>query len=321
MKYLVTGGCGFIGANFCHLLQKKGCEIVILDKMTYAASIDNVEGLNYKLYTGDIGDYNLVKEILMNEKIDVVVNFAAESHVDNSISNPGIFIETNIVGTYNLLRAVTEYQKINNSLKFLHVSTDEVFGDLTLDDAKFSEHTRYEPSSPYSASKAASDHLVRAWVRTYGLNAIVTNCSNNYGLFQNEEKLIPKVIKHCIEKITIPVYGSGTNIRDWIWAEDHCMGIYLALEKFKKGETYCFGGDCEKTNIEIIHMICDIFSSLSEEEFDYRSLISFVEDRSGHDFRYAIDSSKAKKELCFDNKNGENLKSNLEFLIKNALKK
>jgi dTDP-glucose 4,6-dehydratase len=320
MRYLVTGGCGFIGANFCHLLSQKGDEIFILDKMTYAANEEHLKGLQYKLYKGDIGDYDLVKSILNENKVDVVVNFAAETHVDNSIESPGVFIETNIIGTYNLLRAVLEYQNnLKHNLKFLHVSTDEVFGDLEVDDPKFNEQTRYEPSSPYSASKAASDHIVRAWIRTYGLNGIVTNCSNNYGLYQNEEKFIPKTIKSCIERKPITIYGNGLNIRDWIWTPDHCMGIYLALQNFKKGETYCFGGDCERTNIEIIKTICEIFQAKSKDNFDYKSLMTFIEDRKGHDFRYAIDSSKAKKELGFNNKNGANLRENLEFLINSIL--
>ncbi len=322
MKYLVTGGYGFIGANFCHLLQEKEQDILVLDKMTYAAHEENLKGVKHKALFGDISNYELVKNCLLHGELDFLVNFAAETHVDNSITNPGIFIETNIVGTYQLLRASLEYQnEYNKNFKFLHVSTDEVFGDLEIDSPKFDENTGYQPSSPYSASKAASDHLIRAWVRTYGLNAIVTNCSNNYGLYQNEEKLIPKTIKHCLKRTPITVYGTGLNIRDWIWAPDHGMGIYLALQNFKKGETYCFGGDCERTNLEIINTICNIFQELSSDKFDYKKLITFAEDRKGHDFRYAIDSSKAKKELGFDNKKGKNLKENLTFLIQDALEK
>ena len=224
-NYLITGGCGFIGSNFCHLLSKNNKNIFVLDKLTYAANKDNINGIEHKFYQGDIGNYELVLNILIENSIDVIVNFAAETHVDNSIINPGIFIETNIVGTYNLLQVSYNYQKnYNENLKFIHVSTDEVFGSLQVNDERFNEETSYSPSSPYSASKAASDHLIRSWICTYNFNAMITNCSNNYGKFQYNEKLIPKTIDCCRNKKSIIIYGNGENIRDWIFVEDHCMG-------------------------------------------------------------------------------------------------
>jgi dTDP-glucose 4,6-dehydratase len=314
MNFLVTGGYGFIGSHFCHLLAKKEHNIVIIDLLTYAANSRNLDNIQHIFYHGNIGGKELIKNILDNHQIDVVVNFAAETHVDNSISQPNVFFETNVIATMNLLEICTEYQNnINKNFKFIHISTDEVFGDLQIDEPKFNENSRYNPSSPYAASKAASDHLVRAWVRTYNLNAIITNCSNNYGLYQHSEKLIPKTIHSCINKQPIIVYGNGQNIRDWIYADDHCIGIYLAIEKFNKGESYCFGGDCELTNLEVITKICNIFQNL--DGFDYKSLIKFVEDRKGHDFRYAIDSKKAKEELGFTNYEGVDFDRNLKYII------
>ena len=309
-KLLVTGGCGFIGSCFVLRQIKAGNLVVNLDALTYAAEPKNLSEIennsNYHFVKGDILDQKLVSEILEKFDIDILVNFAAESHVDNSISNPGAFIETNINGTFALLSSALKYwQNLNTNKKdnfrFIHISTDEVYGSLTMEDPKFTENNKYQPNSPYSASKAASDHLVRAWNETYKLPAIITNCSNNFGARQHSEKLIPTVINSCLNGKNIPIYGNGKNIRDWIYAEDHCFGIELAIAKGKLGESYCFGGDAEKQNIDIAKEICTILDQAKPKAdgTSYSTQIKFVEDRKGHDFRYAIDSSKAKKELGF----------------------
>jgi dTDP-glucose 4,6-dehydratase len=310
-KILVTGGCGFIGSCFVIRQIKAGNLVVNLDAMTYAADKKNVAEVennpNYHFACGNILDSKLVSELLEKFDIDVLVNFAAESHVDNSIANPGAFIETNINGTFALLSsALGYYQNLNSSkqqdFRFIHVSTDEVYGSLSFDDPKFTENNKYQPNSPYSASKAASDHLVRAWNETYKLPAIITNCSNNFGARQHSEKLIPTVIRSALAGKNIPIYGNGKNIRDWIFVEDHCKGIELAILKGKIGESYCFGGDAERQNIDIASQICKILDSLKPKSdgSSYAGQITFVEDRKGHDLRYAIDSSKAKKELGFE---------------------
>jgi dTDP-glucose 4,6-dehydratase len=249
----------------------------------------------------------LISEILVKFDIDILVNFAAESHVDNSIANPGAFIQTNINGTFSLLDSALKYwQNLSGSKKdnfrFTHISTDEVYGSLSLEDDKFTEDNKYLPNSPYSASKAASDHLVRAWNETYKLPAIITNCSNNFGARQHSEKLIPTVIRSALAGKNIPIYGNGKNIRDWIYVEDHCNGIELAIFKGEIGQSYCFGGDAERQNIDIATQICQILDGLKPKSdgTSYADQISFAEDRKGHDFRYAIDSSKAKKELGFE---------------------
>lgn len=303
---LVTGGYGFIGS--CFILQqiKAGNKVINIDKLTYAANKDNLKEVendsNYSFIKADISDKEIIHKVFSENDIDYVVNFAAESHVDNSIESPNEFIKTNIDGTFNLLQnALFYHQNKNNTLIFLHVSTDEVFGSLAYNDPRFDEQTRYNPSSPYSASKAASDHLVRAWGVTYGLPVIITNCSNNFGPRQHREKLIPKIIECCVQEKDIPIYGNGENIRDWIFVEDHCFGISAALEKGKAGETYCFGGDSERTNNRIATYICEIMDDLKPRKggVSYKELITYVEDRKGHDLRYAIDSTKAKKELGF----------------------
>jgi dTDP-glucose 4,6-dehydratase len=313
-KLLVTGGCGFIGSCFVLRQIKAGNLVVNLDSLTYAASLQNVveveENSNYHFVQGDICDQNLVSELLAKFDIDVLVNFAAESHVDNSIANPDAFIKTNINGTFSLLNASLKYwqnlaEDKKNNFRFIHVSTDEVYGSLGFDDPKFTENNKYQPNSPYSASKAASDHLVRAWGETYKLPTIITNCSNNFGARQHSEKLIPTVIKSALLGKIIPIYGNGKNIRDWIYVEDHCAGIELAIVKGKLGESYCFGGDAERQNIDIAGQICAILDQLKPKvdsqgkNISYANQIQFVEDRKGHDLRYAIDSSKAKKELGF----------------------
>lgn len=307
---LVTGGCGFIGSCFVIEQVKKSNLVVNIDKLTYAANIDNVKEVAdsklYKFYKFDINQEEEIFRLLNEFKIDWLVNFAAESHVDNSISNPSAFITTNINGTYSLLQSSLKYYRtLDNSKKsefrFLHVSTDEVFGSLSENDLKFTEKTRYDPSSPYSASKAASDHLVRAWHRTYNLPTIITNCSNNYGPRQHKEKFIPTIINACLSGDKIPVYGKGNNIRDWIYVEDHCRGIELALQKGKVGETYCFGGDNEMRNIEVVNLICEALDEIKprSDGKSYKEQISFVTDRAGHDFRYAIDNLHSNKNLSF----------------------
>lgn len=309
-KILITGGCGFIGSCFVLDQVKKGNLVINIDNLAYSANLENLKEIseqkNYFFAEGNICDQDLVQKILEKFEIDWVVNFAAESHVDNSISGPEIFIKTNINGTFSLLMASLNYwQKLDgdrkNNFRFLHVSTDEVYGSLTEDEKKFDEETSYKPNSPYSASKAASDHLVRAWNKTYKLPTITTNCSNNFGPRQHREKLIPTIISSCLDDKKIPIYGSGKNIRDWIFVEDHCRGIELALEKGKLGETYCLSGEAEKQNLQIAEMICEILDRLKprEDKKSYKEQISFVEDRAGHDWRYAIDDKKAQKELGF----------------------
>ncbi len=307
---LVTGGLGFIGSNFVIQEINAGNRIINLDKVTYAANFENVKEVdsnkNYHFIKGDICDANLVKKIFDENKIDWVAHFAAESHVDNSISKPSEFIETNIIGTYNLLQNALQYYRNtkDEAFRFLHISTDEVFGSLEENSDKFNEDTKYDPSSPYSASKASSDHLVKAWHRTYGLPILMTNCSNNYGPRQHKEKLIPKTIFCCLEEKPIPIYGNGKNIRDWIFVEDHCKGIKLTLEKGRVGESYLFGGNCEKNNLEVVNIICEEMDKRKPRKngASYKNLISFVNDRLGHDFRYAINGRKAEKEFGYNPK-------------------
>lgn len=307
---LITGGAGFIGSCFAIKMIKKGYKTIVIDKLTYAGNLENLAEIsnhqNFTFVKGDICDNALVAKLLAEHEIDYLVNFAAESHVDNSISSPEVFIDTNIKGTFNLLSCSLNYlrnleEKKKNQFRFLHVSTDEVFGSLNLEDPKFTEENPYKPNSPYSASKAASDHLVRAWFETYKLPTIITNCSNNYGPRQNGEKLIPTIIRSAIENKPIPIYGNGKNIRDWIFVEDHCDGVYLALTKGKLGESYCFGGNCEKENIDLAGIICKILDEIKpkKDNNSYQEQIAFVADRMGHDKRYAINDEKARTELGF----------------------
>lgn len=292
MNLLVTGGAGFIGANFIHYILEKypDYKLVNLDLLTYAGNLDNLKAAeanpNYTFIKGDIGDYDLVSKIVKENNIDTIVHFAAESHVDNSISDPAPFITTNVMGTHNLLKVALE----NNKLRFHHVSTDEVFGSLKDNDPKFDENTAYDPRSPYSASKAASDHVVRAYHHTYGLPVTISNCSNNYGPYQHIEKLIPLFVTNLMQDKKVPLYGEGLNVRDWLFVEDHCAAIDLVLHKGKIGETYCVGGDAEKRNIEITNLLLEKLGKGEE-------MIEKVEDRLGHDWRYAIDFSKIQKEL------------------------
>jgi len=303
-RLLVTGGAGFIGSNFVRywLQQHPDDRVVNLDALTYAGNLENLTEIqdrpNYRFVHGDIGDRALVEQLFRDESIDAVVNFAAESHVDRSILGPDAFIKTNINGTFNLLEvARAVWGQDTTERRFLHVSTDEVYGSLAPSDPAFTETHAYAPNSPYSASKASSDHLVRAYHHTYGLPVLTTNCSNNYGPYQFPEKLIPLVILNALEGKPLPIYGDGKNIRDWLYVEDHCSGIEAVLLRGRLGEVYNIGGNNEWTNIDIVNLICDRLDQLKPGPRPYRELISFVRDRPGHDRRYAIDSSKMKAEL------------------------
>ncbi|MCD6036041.1 MAG: dTDP-glucose 4,6-dehydratase [Rickettsiales bacterium] len=306
---LVTGGAGFIGSTFVAQCVERGQKVIVLDALTYAGHRENLDWIaqnpgSWELVKGNICDAELVGSLLRKYHVDAVVNFAAESHVDNSIHSPGAFVETNIRGTYTMLDTARHYWKTlpdaqKSEFRFVQISTDEVYGSLG-ETGKFSETYPMQPNSPYSASKAAGDHLARAWFHTYGFPAITTNCSNNYGPRQFTEKLIPLMITRALQDAALPVYGDGKNIRDWIHVEDHCQGVYLALTKGKLGETYCFGGNAERTNNEIVKAICESLEELQpSKEKPYASLITYVQDRLGHDLRYAIDDSKAVHELGF----------------------
>ncbi len=304
---VVTGGAGFIGSNFVHTWLEAGeGSVVNLDKLTYAGNLENLEPLaknpNHIFVKGDIGDRQLVANLLDQYRPNAIVNFAAESHVDRSISAPDEFIQTNLVGTFNLLEQVRCHWEglgpdDQSAFRFLHVSTDEVYGSLQKNDPAFSETTPYSPNSPYSASKAGSDHLVRAYHHTYGLPTLTTNCSNNYGPYQFPEKLIPLVIHHALNGRKIPVYGDGANIRDWLYVTDHCLAIMAVLEKGRVGDVYNIGGNSEKTNLEVVHAICTILDEVTTDQNRRDTLVSFVPDRPGHDRRYAIDASKIKAEI------------------------
>ena len=308
MAILVTGGAGFIGSNFIlDWLSQSGEKIINLDALTYAGNLDNLVSLEnnggYQFVQGSIGDSALVSDILANEQPRAVLNFAAESHVDRSIHGPSDFIETNIVGTFHLLESVRSYwgnldSLFSSQFRFLHVSTDEVYGSLTAEDPPFSETNRYEPNSPYSASKASSDHLVRAYHHTYGLPVLTTNCSNNYGPYQFPEKLIPLIIHNALAGKDLPIYGDGSNVRDWLYVGDHCSAIRGVLENGRLGEVYNVGGLNEKTNLEVVHTLCDLLDELKPKTTgSYRDQITFVKDRAGHDQRYAIDAQKIEQEL------------------------
>jgi dTDP-glucose 4,6-dehydratase len=317
-RVLVTGGAGFIGSNFIHhwLGSHPGDRIIVLDKLTYAGNLENLKCMEgvplYRFLRGDLNDFNLLDSLFQEEAIDVVVNFAAESHVDRSILGPKDFIETNINGTFTLLE-VAKKQWVDNPAStesarrcFLHVSTDEVYGSLGAD-GYFTEDTPYTPNSPYSASKAASDHLARAYHHTYGLPVITTNCSNNYGPYQFPEKLIPLMIINSLQGKPLPVYGDGLNVRDWLYVEDHCRAIDTVIQSGRIGETYNIGGCNEWKNIDIVNLLCDLVDEVVAEDNELRTtfpfkgrrreLIAFVKDRPGHDQRYAIDCTKIEKEL------------------------
>ena len=306
-KIFVTGGSGFIGSNFIiDQLNNTDNHILNLDKLTYAGNNENLlsvsKNKNYSFIRGDISDKKLVKSIFKDFLPDTIVNFAAETHVDRSIDGPSIFIETNIIGTLNLLNISLDYYQTNSSFRFVHISTDEVFGSLNFKDNPFIETNRYNPSSPYAASKASSDHLVKSWYKTFNLPTIISNCSNNYGPLQFPEKLVPLMIANCIDKKPLPVYGDGTNIRDWLFVEDHCSAISTIIKRGRPGETYNVGGNNEITNKDIVIKICTILDKLIpiEDKSSYKDLLIFVKDRPGHDLRYAINSSKIKKELDWE---------------------
>lgn len=304
MKILVTGGAGFIGSAVVRMAVARGHEVVNLDKLSYAACLDNVasvaESAAYAFEQADICDAAALARIFATHQPDAVMHLAAESHVDRSIDGPAAFIETNVTGTFTLLQAAREYWEGRGKFegfRFHHISTDEVFGSLAADDPAFSETTPYAPNSPYSASKAASDHLVRAWGETYGLPVVLSNCSNNYGPFHFPEKLIPVVILNALAGQPIPVYGKGENVRDWLFVEDHAEALLLVLEKGALGESYNIGGDNEARNIDLVREICSILDDLKPEAAPHGRLIEFVTDRPGHDLRYAIDASRIKNEL------------------------
>ncbi|HEY8266915.1 MAG TPA: dTDP-glucose 4,6-dehydratase [Steroidobacteraceae bacterium] len=297
---LVTGGAGFIGANFVlSTLKESGEPIVNLDKLTYAGNLRNLESLRndsrHVFVKGDICDRELVRKLLNQYQPRAIVHFAAESHVDRSIAGPAAFIETNVVGTFSLLEEARAFSK---DIRFLHVSTDEVYGSLGPHDPAFSETTPYAPNSPYSASKAAADHLVRAYHHTYGMATLTTNCSNNFGPYQFPEKLIPLTIRNALAGKPLPVYGDGRNVRDWLYVLDHCEALRLVLERGRAGETYNIGGGAEEANIDLVRKLCSLLDEASPRRAgNYAELITFVKDRPGHDRRYAIDSSKIAREL------------------------
>ncbi|MFW0777138.1 MAG: dTDP-glucose 4,6-dehydratase [Rickettsiales bacterium] len=303
---LVTGGAGFIGSCFVSLCVSKGAKVIVLDKLTYAgnrANLDWIEG-DWQLVQGDIADMALVAKLLRDHQVRWVVNFAAESHVDNSIAGPREFIDTNITGCFAMLEACRDYwqslpEDQKDVFRFLQISTDEVYGSLGAT-GKFSETSRFAPNSPYSASKAAADHLARAWNETYGMPTLVTHCTNNYGPRQHPEKLIPHMIECALSGKKLPVYGDGKNIRDWIHVEDHCGGLLLALQTGKPGEVYDFGGNAEVENIVLVNTLCELLDKKKPKPSgSYKDQISFVKDRLGHDRRYAIDDSKAERELKY----------------------
>ena len=304
---LVTGGAGFIGSNFVlDWLASTDEPVINLDKLTYAGNPDNLAAIEgdsrHQLVKGDICDRELVNQLIATHKPRAIVHFAAESHVDRSIHGPGDFIRTNVDGTFSLLEAARAYcaglsDTDKNNFRFLHVSTDEVFGTLSPTDPPFSETTPYAPNSPYSASKAASDHLVRAWHHTYGLPVLTSNCSNNYGPLQFPEKLVPLMIANALAGKPLPIYGDGQQVRDWLYVGDHCSAIRCILTDGKPGETYNIGGWNEKANIDVVHTLCDLLDELAPGKQSYRQQITYVTDRPGHDRRYAIDARKTEREL------------------------
>lgn len=332
---LVTGGAGFIGSNFVPYFLEKHPDyrLVNLDLLTYAGNLENLKecekSQNYKFIKGDIRNRELVEFIFKEYDVQGVVHFAAESHVDNSIKCPDVFIQTNINGTFTLIdvaykywmKSPFNYKEEYKDSRFHHISTDEVYGTLSLDSNElFTEKTPYAPNSPYSASKASSDMIVRSYHETYGLNTVITNCSNNYGPKQHSEKFIPTIIKNALEKKPIPVYGDGKNIRDWLYVLDHCKGIDTVFHNGKSGETYNIGGRNEKTNLEIVNIVTTILDKEKPvTNFSYKDLVVFVEDRAGHDRRYAIDASKIEKELHW--KADENFKSGIVKTIQWYLKR
>ena len=330
MAILVTGGAGFIGTNFIADWLSRSDEVVInLDKLTYAGNSGNIFGQtdsHYQLVQGDIGDRALVERLLHQHHPRAIINFAAESHVDRSIANPAAFIQTNVVGTFQLLEAARNYLQgltvdEKADFRFLHVSTDEVYGSLSIDAPPFTEASAYEPNSPYSASKASSDHLVRAYNQTYGIPTLTSNCSNNYGPFQHPEKLIPVTIRTALAGAPIPIYGRGENIRDWLYVSDHCAALRAVLESGRVGQTYNIGGGDELSNLELVQQICALLDGMAPlpQSRRYRDQISFVEDRLGHDFRYAVNSAKLTRETGWraTEKFGSGLQKTVSWYLSN----
>ena len=322
---IVTGGAGFIGSNFIlRWLEKFDEDILNIDNLSYAADLNNLKdiehNLNYSFKKINIQNQDEITTLILESKPRAILNFAAESHVDRSIEGPENFIHSNIVGTYSLLEASLQYwnslgEKEKDNFRFFHISTDEVFGSLNMSDEKSTEESPYRPNSPYSASKAASDHLVRAWHHTFELPTLISNCTNNYGPHQHQEKLIPLIITNALENKNLPIYGDGKNIRDWLYVEDHCEAIIKILENGKPGETYNIGGSCEKNNLEVVSEICKILDSIKPKQdgSSYKEQIEFVKDRPGHDFRYSLDTSKIKKD--FNWKPKESFSSGLEKTV------
>lgn len=322
-RVLVTGGAGFIGSAVVRHLVASEYQVTNVDNLTYSGTLDSlraVEGSpNYRFYQADICEEQRMAGILADEQPDAILHLAAETHVDRSIDEPGAFLETNVVGTFRLLKASVDYwrgldEPRQTAFRFQHVSTDEVFGALSLDGDVFTEEAAYKPSSPYSASKASSDHFVRAWRLTYGLPIIITNCSNNYGPYHFPEKLIPLTIINAIEGKALPLYGNGANVRDWLYVEDHARALELVLRKGSVGESYNVGGRSERTNLQVVEMICDILDRKIPLNRSRRDLISFVPDRPGHDLRYALDPSKIERELGW--KAREGFESGLEKTVR-----
>lgn len=328
---LMTGGAGFIGSAFVELAVSKGHKVVVLDALTYAGHRENLEWIaktpgSWELVVGDIRDGALISRLLEEHHVTWVADFAAESHVDNSIEKPGEFIETNVIGTYTMLEAARQYWgkltgAMKESFRYLHVSTDEVYGSLG-ETGKFTEESPLRPNSPYSASKAAGDMLCRAWHETYGVPVIVTNCTNNYGPRQYPEKLIPLMITHALSGKNLPIYGDGKNIRDWIHVEDHVAGVYLAIEKGLPGETYAFGGNAEKNNIEVVDTLCVTLDELMPraDGKSYKEQKNFVADRPGHDRRYAIDDAKSQATLGYKRKHSfdTGIRATIEWYLANG---
>ena len=328
MKIIVTGGAGFIGSSVIrHLIKNTNNSVINIDKLTYAANLKSLEGIDdsdrYKLEKVDICNLDDLKNVFDKHKPDAVMHLAAESHVDKSIHHPDEFIYTNVIGTFNLLELSRNYlskmnEKDRSKFRFLHVSTDEVYGDLGPEDPAFTESTSYCPSSPYSASKASSDHLVRAWHRTHKLPTLITNCSNNYGPFQLPEKLIPLIINNALNNKPLTIYGTGYQIRDWLYVEDHVIGLYEVLRNGKVGETYNIGGNNEKKNIDVVNYICELLDNLSpKRNGSYKNQIIFTKDRLGHDERYAINSKKIENSLGWIPKESfeSGIKKTVEFYL------
>ena len=328
--YLVTGGAGFIGSCFVLQRVKAGDNVINLDKLTYSGNLENLDEIknasNYIFVKGDIGGEQLVRKLLEEYQPDAVINFAAESHVDRSILDPDVFVKTNVLGTEVLLRVVKDWWKNlgeekKNKFRFHHISTDEVFGTLSMDDPAFTEETPFAPNSPYSASKASSDHFVRAYHETYGLPTVITNCSNNYGPRQFPEKLIPLMTLNALAGKPLPIYGTGENIRDWLHVEDHCDAIYEVLTKGRVGQTYNIGGRAERNNLFIVNKICEILDEIKprSDGKSFKEQITFVKDRLGHDLRYAINCSKIEKELGWKPKHNfeDGLKETIQWYLNN----